>query len=61
MITAFLTISDFCSAYRISRSTAYRQINAGHIPIIKVGRASRIRASDAEAWAANLSQTQSAA
>lgn len=57
----FLTIADFCSAYRLSKTTAYRQINAGRIPIVKVGRATRIRVSDAEAWAANLSQTQNAA
>ena len=57
----FLTIADFCSAYRLSKTTAYRQINAGLIPIIKVGRATRIRVSDAETWAANLSQTQKAA
>jgi excisionase family DNA binding protein len=57
----FLTMADFCDLYRISRSTAYRQINAGLIPIIKVGRGTRIRTSDAEAWAASLTQTQMAA
>lgn len=61
MLNTFITIADFCSAYRISRTTAYRQINAGRIPIIKVGRASRIRVSDAEAWATKLTQTKIAA
>jgi excisionase family DNA binding protein len=57
----FLTIDDFCRAYRVSRSTAYRQFNAGQIPIVKVGRATRIRTSDAERWAANLIETNMAA
>ena len=57
----FLTIADFCSAYRVSRATAYRQFNAGHIPIVKVGRASRIRTAEAEKWAASLTQSNIAA
>jgi excisionase family DNA binding protein len=61
MAATFLTIADFCTKYRVSRTTVYRQINAGLIPLIKVGRASRIRSSDAERWAANLSQINLAA
>jgi predicted site-specific integrase-resolvase len=56
-----MTVTAFCDAYSISRTTAYRQFNAGLIPIVKVGRPTRIRAADAERWAANLSETNMAA
>jgi excisionase family DNA binding protein len=56
-----LSISDFCERYRTSKATFYRQFNAGLIPIVKVGRATRIRTADAEQWAANLSETNLAA
>ena len=49
-----MTIAEFCAEYRISRTTAYRLITAGLIPVMKVGRASRIRATDAQNWAASL-------
>jgi excisionase family DNA binding protein len=61
MQSTFLTISDFCERFRVSRTTTYRQINAGLIPLIKVGRASRIRLADAERWAASLTETNMAA
>jgi excisionase family DNA binding protein len=61
MSQTFLTIADFCAQFRVSRTTVYRQINAGLIPLIKVGRASRIRLADAERWAANLTETNMAA
>ena len=60
-LQSFITIADLCAEYRISRTTAYRQINAGLIPIVKVGRATRIRVSDAEKWAASLSISEMAA
>jgi predicted site-specific integrase-resolvase len=56
-----ITLAAFCEAYSISRTTAYRQFNAGLIPIVKVGRATRIRTADAEKWAANLTNQSIAA
>jgi excisionase family DNA binding protein len=56
-----ITVAAFCDAYSVSRTTVYRQFNAGLIPIVKVGRATRIRSSDAERWAANLSSEAIAA
>ena len=53
-MSAFITISEFCSTYRTSRTTTYRQIAAGHLPVVKIGRATRIRRADAERWAASL-------
>lgn len=49
-----LSIQDLCTRYSISRTTAYRERNAGKLPMVKVGRATRIRVADAEAWAASL-------
>lgn len=46
----FLTIGDFCQLFRVSRSTLYRQIASGALPIIKIGRATRIPAGAARQW-----------
>jgi excisionase family DNA binding protein len=54
MNQTLLSIPDFCERYRVSRTTVYRQASAGNLPMLKVGRATRIRFSDAEQWAANL-------
>lgn len=48
------TVSDFLSRYSISRSEFYRQVNAGKIPLIKLGSASRVARVDAEAWVSGL-------
>lgn len=47
----FLTVSDFLKRYSISRTHFYREVNREAIPIIKIGRLTRIRIEDAEAWA----------
>jgi excisionase family DNA binding protein len=49
-----ITIKDFCERFSVSRTTFYRQHAAGTLPVRKVGRATRIRVVDAEAWAAKL-------
>lgn len=50
----FITIKQFCETNSCSRSTAYREINAGRLPLRKMGRASRIAVSDAIAWQEQL-------
>lgn len=50
----FITIKQFCELNNCSRSTAYREVNAGRLPLRKMGRASRIAASDATAWQEQL-------
>jgi excisionase family DNA binding protein len=50
----FLTVQEFCDAFRVSRTTLYRQVAAGALSLVKVGRATRIRRADAEAWQASL-------
>lgn len=49
-----LTVADFCFRYSISRTSLYREVNAGRLKLRKFGSATRIARSDAEAWAANL-------
>lgn len=55
-LPTFITISDFCRDYAISRTQFYRIVNAKEIPLIKIGRMSRIRFEDAQNWAANLQE-----
>lgn len=50
----FLTIADFCQRFRVSRSTLYRQVNSGALPILKIGRSTRIPATAARQWAQAL-------
>lgn len=54
-VTPELMPLPYCEkVYGISHSGLYREINAGRIPLIKIGRASRIARADAEKWVASL-------
>jgi len=50
----FITLSQFCKRYQVSRSTVYRLAHGGAFTIVKFGRSSRIALNDAESWAAAL-------
>lgn len=50
----FLTVDEFMATYKIGRTTFYTIVNAGELPLIKVGRASRISKRAARAWADGL-------
>ena len=50
----FYTVPDFLTAYAVSRTEFYRQVQAKKIRITKLGRSSRVSKSDAAAWAASL-------
>lgn len=54
-----MTVADFLTRYSISRTEFYRQVKKG-LPLVKLGAASRVRRTDAEAWAASLPVRQSA-
>lgn len=54
MTKKLMTISEFCAAYCVSRSTFYRLAEAHAINPVKIGRATRIAMIDAEAWFATL-------
>ena len=45
-----LTINQFAVANNVGRSTVYRENKAGRLPFHKIGRATRIKESDAIAW-----------
>jgi excisionase family DNA binding protein len=55
-----LSIPDFCREYKVSRSFAYGLLQDGTLTAVKVGRLTRIRRSDAEAWVAGLATFKSA-
>jgi excisionase family DNA binding protein len=52
--TELLTIDEFVRRYSVSRATVYRMAASGALPMIKLGRSTRIRRRDAEEWAASL-------
>lgn len=49
-----ITVAEFKSRYAISHSKFYREVNAGQLPIRKMGRSTRISELDAQAWFDNL-------
>jgi excisionase family DNA binding protein len=49
-----MTITVFSKNYSVSRSTINRLRGRGELPVVYIGRAVRIRLSDAEAWVASL-------
>ena len=53
-MTELLTVAEFKDRYKISHSAFYREVAAHRIAIRKIGRATRIALTDAEAWAASL-------
>ena len=53
-MTTLLTVAEFKDRYKISHSAFYREVAANRIPIKKIGRATRIALTDAEAWASSL-------
>ncbi len=53
----FLTITRFTEIHSCSRATVYRENKAGRLPFVKIGRATRIRESDAKAWRESLEES----
>ncbi|MBX3516747.1 MAG: hypothetical protein KF815_07360 [Rhodospirillales bacterium] len=42
--------AEFMAAYRIARTTFYKQVKAGKLKLIKVGKCSLIGVEEAERW-----------
>ena len=61
MQSHLLSLPDFCREFKLSRSFAYRLLRDGTLAGVKVGRLTRIRREDAEAWAAKLHSYKPAA
>lgn len=49
-----MTVKEFLDWARISRTTFYKEVNAGRIQLKKVGKRSLVRRADAEAWLDSL-------
>ncbi|MEP4703342.1 MAG: helix-turn-helix domain-containing protein [Hyphomicrobiales bacterium] len=49
-----MTVKEFLDWARISRTTFYKEVNNGRIPIRKVGKRTLIAMDDAKNWLANL-------
>lgn len=48
-----LSLDEASEKLNVSRSTVYRLVGAGHLPAIKIGRATRISASAVEQFIAD--------
>jgi excisionase family DNA binding protein len=55
------SIAEFCENYGICRTKAYEEIKAGRLRVVKVGRRSLIKGTDAESWLAALPACKSGA
>lgn len=54
MNTGMLTVGKFLEEYSIGRTSFYKEVAAGRIPLRKFGRSTRITRADAEKWVASL-------
>jgi len=54
------SIAEFCSRYGIGRTSAYAEIKANRLPIVKVGARTLVLADAAEAWLKKLPTQPSA-
>ncbi len=51
---AAFAVRDFCTWANISRSTFYKEVNAGRLKPIKLGKKTLITTGEAERWLASL-------
>jgi excisionase family DNA binding protein len=56
-----LTIPDVCAALKIGRSTLYEWISAGKVRPVKIGKMTRIKASDLADLVASFEEARDAA
>ena len=52
-----ITLKEFASVYSISRASIYREVTAGRLRFVKIGKRSLIDTEDAEQWRAALPRT----
>lgn len=55
------SIAEFCRLYGVGRTTAYFQINAKRLQVVKVGKRTLVPADAAESWIENLPTEQAEA
>lgn len=51
---AAMTLREFCAWSRLGKTSAYREVSAGRLRVVKVGAKTLILMSDAEAWLRSL-------
>jgi excisionase family DNA binding protein len=49
-IDGALSLSEFCSEYKVGLTFAYQEINSGRLPAVKLGRHTRIPRQGARDW-----------
>ena len=49
-LPSLLTVKEFLWRFRIGCTSFYNEVNSGRLKIVKFGKATRIRRTDAEAW-----------
>lgn len=49
-----MTVQDFLQSFRVGKTTFYREVEAGRLKIVKIGRSTRIASDDAAAWLNSL-------
>ncbi|OAE96746.1 excisionase [Bradyrhizobium centrolobii] len=49
-----MTLREFCAWSRLGKTSAYREVRAGRLRIVKTGAKTLILMSDAEAWLRSL-------
>jgi excisionase family DNA binding protein len=53
-----LSVREFCTAYGLGRTSAYREIASGRLKVLKLGRRTLIPVDSAEGWLAALRKTE---
>lgn len=53
-LSGAMTVNEFLDWARISRTTFYKQVKQGRLPVHKVGKRTLVKCTDAEAWLENL-------
>jgi excisionase family DNA binding protein len=56
-----LSVNEFCRRYGVGRTTAYAEIKAGRLNVVKSGKRTLVPADEAESWLSNLPTAQKAA
>lgn len=47
---ALMTIKDFLDWSRLGRTKTYEEIGTGKLPVVKIGRRTYVRTTDAQTW-----------
>lgn len=55
MVTeSLMTVREFQDRFRIGKTTFYREVAAGRLTVLKIGRSTRISSASAAAWLSAL-------